>query len=130
VQLIILLMAAQSVASPPLAEQGEHSSVRPPLVLDLNDCPPSDSGEIVVCGRPRGPERYRIPERFRNDRQPGDRIGGIGPVSLDPNPFAPCGIFQGERRCNKRDMADYGYGNGRNPIAVGARIIGELTDPD
>ena len=129
-QLIMLLMAAQSAASAPPPAPGDGASVRQSLNLDLNDCPTSPSGEIVICGRRRDSDRYRIPERFRNETERGDRQSGIGPVSLDPNPFAPCGIFQGERRCNKRDMADYGYGNGRNPIAVGARVLGDIVDPD
>jgi hypothetical protein len=50
-------------------------------------------------------------------------------MPLSAGDFAPCGIFQGERRCGKREAAQYGYGNGRDPITVAAKVIGALTDP-
>ena len=125
---MFLILAAQAVGAD--AAQGGTVS-QPPLLLDTNVCAVADApDEIVICGRRQGDERYRIPEMFRGQREPGERLPGIGPVSLDDNPFAPCGIFQGERRCNKDEAALYGYGNGRNPLAVAGRIIDELSEPE
>ena len=127
-QLIFLMLAAQAAGAD--AAQDATAS-QPPLLLDTNVCAPADApDEIVICGRGQDDKRYRIPEMFRGLSEPGDRAPGIGPVSLDANPFAPCGIFQGERRCNKDEAALYGYGNGRNPLAVAGRIIDALDDPE
>jgi hypothetical protein len=45
-------------------------------------------------------------------------------------PTAPCGIFAGERRCSKREAAQYGYGEGRDPITVLTRLAKRALDPD
>jgi hypothetical protein len=45
-------------------------------------------------------------------------------------PVAPCGIFAGERRCSKREAAQYGYGDGRNPLTVLAERAKRAADPD
>lgn len=90
----------------------------------------AEGDEIIVCGR-GDPDRYRLPLRdertteSRYERVPGE----IGRATLDVAP-APCGIFQGQRHCGKREMADYGYGGGRDPLTVGTKLIEQLADPD
>lgn len=90
-----------------------------------------DRDEIVICGSRRDPDRYRLPIRgertaeSRYDRARGD----IGRATLDAAP-APCGIFRGQRQCGKAEMADNGYGGGRDPLTVGARIVEQLADPE
>jgi hypothetical protein len=83
-------------------------------------------GEIVVCGKRS--DRYRIAKEYRSDSSPSPLGRPRTPLSAED--FAPCGIFQGERRCGKREAAQYGYGEGRDPISVGVRIISALSDPD
>lgn len=89
-----------------------------------------EGNEIVVCGR-GDPHRYRLPIRdlrsieSRYERVPGE----IGRATLDAAP-APCGIFQGQRHCGKREMADNGYGGGRDPLTVGTKLIEQLADPE
>ena len=123
-QLVFMLMAA-SALHPPDAPAAD----RPRLLLQSAVCPGSGpDGEIVICGRGGNNDRYRIPVRFRDEDEPGQRLGGIGPASLHDEPYAPCGIFQGQRRCNKAEAALHGYGNGRNPVAVVGRIIGEIVE--
>jgi hypothetical protein len=129
VQLVFLLMAAQAADPGPAAEAPAEAADRPRLLLQSSACPdPGPDGEIVICGRGGSSDRYRIPVIFRDQDEPGRRPGGIGPVSLDDEPYAPCGIFHGQRRCNKAEAALHGYGNGRNPISVVGRIIGEVVE--
>jgi hypothetical protein len=51
-------------------------------------------------------------------------------ASAEPLSFAPCGIFEGQRRCGKRESLDYGYGGGRDPLTVAGKLVTALTDPD
>ena len=126
---LFLILAAAQVGAP---AEGAAGALLQHRILPLPDaCGQPDRGEeIVICGRPDRQERYRVPEEFRDQAEPGQRIRGIGTASLDAEPFAPCGIFQGQRRCSKADAAEFGYGNGRDPITVAGKIIAEITNPD
>ncbi len=117
--------AAQTVADLALA----NSRVLP----SLESCAaPGTDDEIVVCGRRDGQERYRLPRT--GEREPfasGRRVPGEAPrASAEPLSFAPCGIFEGQRRCGKREALEYGYGGGRDPLTVASRLVTALTDPD
>ena len=84
-------------------------------------------GEIVVCGQ--GRDRYRLPlprERGLVDRATGEASTGLAALT----PPGACGIFAGERRCSKKEAAEYGYGDGRDPITVVARLARKAIDPD
>lgn len=87
-----------------------------------------ETGEVVVCGR--NPDRYRLPlPRERGSASSQERSDqGTGAAALTP--AGRCGIFAGERRCGKREAADYGYGNGRDPITVMTRLAEKIADPD
>jgi hypothetical protein len=131
VQLILLLIAAQSAAPETAPGQtGSEAVLQFRILSQLTTCSASDPDEIVVCGRRGGDERYRIPKILREEEEPGRRIAGHGAASLDAEPYAPCGIFEGQRKCNKADAAHFGYGNGRDPITVARKIIAEISDPD
>lgn len=85
------------------------------------------SGEIVVCGARQ--DRYRLPlpvERPSAERGRGEAQTGTAALTS----AAPCGIFEGQRRCSKKEAAQYGYGNGRDPITVLSRIAGKIFDAD
>jgi hypothetical protein len=84
------------------------------------------SSDLVVCGKRS--DRFRIPKELR--KQPPSSPSHRSRLALSGDDFAPCGIFQGERRCGKREAAEYGYGQGRDPITVAIKVIGALTDPD
>jgi hypothetical protein len=84
--------------------------------------------EIVVCGR--RPDRYRLPLPAEHVRQPGPVRGEAPSAMAALTPSGRCGIFAGERRCNKREAAKYGYGNGRNPITLLSRLAEKVVDPD
>jgi hypothetical protein len=99
----------------------------------LESCASSAGGdEIVVCGRRDSQDRYRLPRT--GEAEPfaaGRRIPGEAPrPSAEPLGFAPCGIFEGQRRCGKREMLEYGYGGGRDPLTVAGKLITALTNPD
>lgn len=86
----------------------------------------SDGAEIVVCGGRR--DRYRLPlpdERGQPEAR-GDAASGMAALT----PATPCGIFAGQRRCTKREAARYGYGEGRDPITMLARLAKQAIDPD
>lgn len=88
--------------------------------------------EIVVCGRRDGQDRYRLPRT--GETEPfalGRRMPGEAPrASAEPLSFAPCGIFEGQRRCSRREAFEYGYGGGRDPLTVASKLITALIDPD
>ena len=91
-----------------------------------SSCSAGSSSEIVVCGKRS--DRYRIPKEFRTP--PPSSGSERSRLALSGDDFAPCGLFQGERRCGKREAAQYGYGKGRDPITLAIKVIGALTDPD
>ena len=86
------------------------------------------SEDLVVCGR--RPNRYRLP--LPTEKAPSfDRAHGEAPTGMAAlTPSGRCGIFAGERTCNKREAAEYGYGNGRDPITVLRRLAKKVVDPD
>ena len=123
--LSLLLIAVQFAA--PGSEPIEEQRILP----QLDRCSRSEEeDEIVVCGRRNAGDRYRIPENFRDEPEPGRPVRGTGTAALDDKPFAPCGIFEGQRRCNKADSAEFGYGRGRDPITAAGKIISEIADPE
>jgi hypothetical protein len=118
-----LMAAPSSLAAQSLAADT-------PIIARTSPCATGPEGEIVVCGRRQDDESYRLPPSFRDRRQPGDRVSGLPSASLDTGAHAECGIFQHQRRCNKADAAEFGYGNGRDPISVIAKIVSEAAQPE
>ncbi len=89
------------------------------------DAAPTD--DIVVCGQRA--ERYRLPlpvEPNASGRGKGEARGGTAAMT----PYGRCGMIPGERQCGKREAADYGYGNGRDPVTIVARLARKVIDPD
>lgn len=131
---LLLMIAAQAVASQSgAADPHSRAGVAQfRIVPEAGRCSPVASREeILVCGPRRTNDRYRIPEEFRDPREAGARIGGVGSASLDAGvPVAPCGIFEGQRKCDKAEAAEFGWGRGRDPITVAGKIISALADPD
>lgn len=122
---IVVLASLQAAATVP---GGVPSRVELLPSRGRCDAPPADGGEVTVCAR-RG-DRYRLP-------LPAERDGALadGPVrgespraSVDGT--APCGIFAGQRSCDKREAARYGYGGGRDPLTVATKALRRLFDPD
>ena len=130
--MIFLLVAAETFASQETSPSQTATQTEPPprLNLQLDACPQSAHDEIVVCARRRNDDRYRIPQMLRDGAVAGQPIVGLAPKSLDADAFAPCGIFRGEGRCNKKEAAHYGYGGGWDPLAVAGRIVSEIVGPD
>lgn len=102
---------------------------KPMSLVLIPRCPDgASSDEVVVCGE--RPDRYRLP--LPNERAPSRERerheAQTGMAALTPS--GRCGIFAGERSCDRREAADYGYGNGRDPITVLGRLAGKTVDPD
>ena len=124
--MIIALQAA------PVLSDGQRfdpaaSTVRVPLGLDRRCDADLHPDEVVVCGR--NDDRFRLPlpvEHIPIERASGDSRGGL--AAMTPN--GACGIFAGERRCAKREAAQYGYGKGRDPITILTRLAKKVADPD
>jgi hypothetical protein len=85
----------------------------------------------VVCGRSEA-SRYRLPRLGDSRAVPGaaNVRGEVPRASVDPAASGPCGIFQGQRACGEAEMAEFGYGQGRDPISFVGNLIARLADPE
>lgn len=121
-------------AAPATAQTAAEQALANSRVLPLLDpcASPGMRDEIVVCGKRGERDRYRLPQTGESEPFAlGRRIAGEAPrASAEPLSFAPCGIFEGQRRCGKREALEYGYGGGRDPLTVASKLITALTDPD
>lgn len=110
-----------------LAVQAGSGANLPNLVLLPRCTGQTSDDEVVVCGNRRN--QYRLP--LPSERPPLAATGGEGPSGTAAlTPPGPCGIFAGQRRCLKREAAEFGYGQGRDPLTVAIKIMRKLTDPD
>lgn len=119
--------SAASAQPPPDAVPGFR-------VLDLLDpCrAPSRPDDVVVCGRRADRNRYRLPlpDRRGPALGAGNVRGEVPRATATENPTAPCGIFQGQRQCGEDEMAEFGYGQGRNPLTFFGNIVARIADPE
>lgn len=109
----------------------------PPIEFDLARLPARDRlafrqgcdigaspTDILVCAAL--PDRKPVPNVWLDD--PDDRpddarvTRGTGMAALTP--VGACGMFAGQRDCNKAEMRHFGYGRGRDPVTV----VGKLAD--
>ncbi|SFP74905.1 hypothetical protein [Sphingomonas rubra] len=104
---LTLLQAASSVHS----EAFDLAAVGLP---DVQRRCSAAADEVVVCGR--RDERYRLPLPSERDDAATVHRDDTGMAPLTS--AAPCGIFAGQRRCNKAEASAYGYGDGRDPITL------------
>ena len=128
---LILLQAA--ISSPAAGQSAEEMIERAKSVAPVGRCRHSGStDELVVCGNRAESDRYRLPlpaERPSISRY--DRAGGDMPrASTEAASPLRCGIFEGERRCAKAEAAEFGYGNGRDPLTVAGKLLETLRDPE
>ena len=121
--LVQALALAPDTGADPLIERAR--------VIARRDCLQAEEAELVVCGSRSEQERYRLP--LRDEQRSGDRFdrraGDLPRASLETS-NAPCGIFEGQRRCSKADAAEFGYGNGRDPLTLARRIFDAAADPE
>lgn len=62
--LVALAVPALVVPAPALAQSGKVSEI---IVYGTDPCPRSTDDQVVVCARKPESERYRIPERYRQN---------------------------------------------------------------
>jgi len=128
-RLLSIVFACSSLSSAALAQSdAQPPHVDPILAGGLQTalspaCSSHSSDEsIVVCGKHT--DRFRIPEKLRNPARPSASIRPTMPLAAGD--LAPCGLFQGQRRCGRNEAAQYGYGAGRDPITVALKVIDAL----
>ena len=88
---------------------------------------PGSGDDIVVCGARS--DRFRLPlpvERSDDAPVKGELATPLAVIT----PRADCGLFAGQRTCNKREAARYGYGQGRDPATLLGRLARKLADSD
>ena len=114
---------------------GSTTPARPLLILSTisrEGCPKGSEDDVIVCGRRDDDERYRLP--LRDDR--GSYSPYAGPIGDAPRATrdlfvsGPCGVFAGQRRCDKAEATAQGLGGGRDPISTTVAIVSHLLDPD
>jgi hypothetical protein len=123
--LVALGVSAEAAALEPDSHD-EIGSFRPDSFSTGAVCTRGESAEIVVCGK--SSDRYRIPEQIRAESVPSGP-GIRSNMPLQAGDVAPCGIFEGQRHCGKREAAQYGYGAGRDPITFARHIFDALMSP-
>lgn len=122
-----VLIAASSVAN---ADPVEQALARTRALL-ADPCKQANPQEIVVCGRNSQGEAYRV--RIADEGASFDARGRSGEVpSASPDRLngKGRGIFEGERRCGRKEMELYGYLGDRDPISVLSKLVTILVDPD
>lgn len=86
--------------------------------------------DILVCAA--RPDRKPVPNVWLGDldETPDDArvTRGTGMAALTP--VAPCGMFAGQRDCDKADMTHFGYGRGRDPVTFVGKLAGKLLGRD
>lgn len=122
------ILLASSAASAQTAEQAiarTRALLADPCKQDLTD-------EIVVCGSRSQGDVYRVPitedEGAIFDTRA--RRGEVPNASPDRLNAKGCGIFEGERRCGRKEMELYGYLRGRDPFSVLSKLVAIIADPD
>lgn len=103
----------------------------PPLKLlpEPGVCARADEpADIVVCARTDSRHRLPLPAERDTASRDGPVRGESPRASVDGS--AACGIFAGQRNCTKAEAARYGYGNGRDPVTVGTKLLRKIFDPD
>ena len=126
-----LIIALQAAATGPSANSFDLAKTPKPLTsASLPRC--DDNGthddEVVVCGRRR--YQYRLPLPTERDPLPGPVRGEAQSGIAALTPAGRCGIFAGERRCSKKEAAQYGYGDGRDPITLLTSLAQKAINPD
>ena len=121
---VLCLGSSLSSAAVGQSERPTDAPALPGLeAIRRSDCASTNpDGDIVVC-RKRG-DRFRIPKDLRTGPRASASIKPHMPLTAGD--FAPCGIFQGERQCGRNEAAQYGYGQGRDPVTAALKIIDSL----
>lgn len=127
--LIMALQAAQPLPDTTAFELSRidkpHAAPKLSVIARCEDT--ASSEETVVCGARQ--DRYRLPlpvERPSTERGRDEVQTGMAALT----PAAPCGIFAGQRRCSKQEAAEYGYGQGRDPLTLAVKLAGKVLDSD
>jgi len=87
--------AVTLVSAPAAAQDDAGDKVNTVIVYGDDECPRSESDEIVVCARFEESERYRIPEQLRQSSDPANEpwasrvrayetVGNFGALSCSP----------------------------------------------
>jgi hypothetical protein len=116
---------------PAVGQSGTEAAAQFRVLETLGRCDTAPGDEVVVCGR-RNLDRYRLPQLGRHGAGSGSGYvrGEVPRASTGAGPHQPCGIFQGQRRCSREEMAEFGYYQGRDPISMLGDLVTVLIDAD
>lgn len=123
----LLLLTPSSAA----ADTVERALART-RALVADPCKQAGPEEIVICGSKSQGDAYRVPlaEEDGEVFNTRARQGEVPNASADRLNAKGCGIFEGERRCGRKEMELYGYLRGRDPVSVLTKLVTILADPD
>lgn len=116
-----------AMAAPAHAQQADAMMAKTRAVTERRACAAAAPGEVVVCGNRDTTPRYRLPLPTERPPETVVRGGDLANVELLKAP-GDCGL-RGPRRCSKREARSQGYGGGRDPITLAARLVGLAEVP-
>jgi len=122
-------LVALAVAVPPSRAAGQSVEAMMERGRAITrGCPVEPADAIVVCGRTAPRSRYRLSLPVERESVPRPPSGGLAAAEVLRMP-GDCGP-SGSRRCTRREALSQGYGGGRDPLTLAARLGGRLLDPD
>jgi hypothetical protein len=84
--------------------------------------------EITVCGTEKS--KYRLPLPLERPMPEQHVAGEVGRATIDVGLSRECGVHQGQRKCNLRDLRAFGYGGGSTPLRALFMLGKKIVDPD
>ena len=129
---VVLMLILQSAgAALPIDFDLAQLPARDRLAILQRCAAASTSADIIVCASRHDRTPMAAAEGWANpDDEPDDArvTRGTGMAALTP--VGACGMFAGQRDCNKAEMRHFGYGRGRDPVTFVGKLATKLLGRD
>ncbi|TPG53006.1 hypothetical protein [Sphingomonas glacialis] len=129
---VVLMLILQSAgAALPIDFDLAHLPAADRLAILRRCGTASNSTDIIVCGSRHDRTAVPAADGWTNpDDTPDDArvTRGTGMAALTP--VGACGMFAGQRDCNKAEMRHFGYGRGRDPVTFVGKLATKLLGRD
>lgn len=129
---VVLMLILQSAgATLPVDFDLAHLPARDRLAILRRCGTTSTSSDIIVCASHHDRTPVPAADGWANpDDEPDDArvTRGTGMAALTP--VGACGMFAGQRDCNKAEMRHFGYGRGREPVTFVGKLASKLLGRD